>query len=56
MSSSHASAEVATVLGSIPASFDTMESEERQVNQCGIKYDTGTRHKKKKPKNSPCFL
>jgi hypothetical protein len=25
---------VATVLGSIPASFDTVESEGRQINQC----------------------
>jgi hypothetical protein len=28
---------VATVLGSIPASLDTVESEERRMNQCGIK-------------------
>jgi hypothetical protein len=27
-------AEVATVLGSIPASFDTVESEGRQMKQC----------------------
>jgi hypothetical protein len=29
-----ANAEIATVLGSIPASFDTVESESRQMNQC----------------------
>jgi hypothetical protein len=29
-----ANAEVATVLGSIPATFDTVESEERQMKQC----------------------
>ncbi len=29
-----ANAEVATVLGSIPASFDTVESEGRQMKQC----------------------
>jgi hypothetical protein len=29
---------VATVLGSIPASSDTMESERRQMKQCWIKY------------------
>jgi hypothetical protein len=29
-----ASAEVATVLGSIPASSDTVESEERQMKLC----------------------
>jgi hypothetical protein len=30
--------EVATGLGSIPASSDTVESEGRQMNQCGIQY------------------
>jgi hypothetical protein len=29
-----ANAEVATVLGSIPATFDTVESEGRQMKQC----------------------
>ncbi len=33
-----ANAEVPTVLGSIPASSDTVESEERQMKQCWIKY------------------
>ncbi len=33
-----ANAEVATVLGSIPASSDTVESEGRQMKQCWIKY------------------
>ncbi len=33
-----ANAEVATVLGSIPASSDTVESEGRQMNQCWIQY------------------
>jgi hypothetical protein len=32
-----ANAEVATVLGSFLASFDTVESEGQQLNQCGIK-------------------
>ncbi len=31
-------AEVATVLGAIPASSDTVESERHQMNQCRIKY------------------
>jgi hypothetical protein len=31
-------AEVATVLGSIPASSDTVESEGLQMKQCNIKY------------------
>ncbi len=31
-------AEVATVMGLIPASFDTVESEERQKRRCWIKY------------------
>ncbi len=34
----NANAEVATVLGSIPASFDTVESEGRQMKQYWIKY------------------
>jgi hypothetical protein len=33
-----ASAEVATVMGSIPASSDTVESERRQMKQCWISY------------------
>jgi len=33
-----ADAKVATVLGSIPASSDTLESEGRQMKQCWIKY------------------
>jgi hypothetical protein len=33
-----ANAEVATVLGSIPASSNTEESERRQMKQCGIQY------------------
>ncbi len=39
---------VATVLGSIPASSDTVESEGRQMKQCWISYI-----KKGKPKKSP---
>jgi hypothetical protein len=35
-----ANTEVATVLGSIPASSDTKESEGRQMKQCLIKYRT----------------
>ncbi len=42
-----ANAEVATVLGSIPASSDTVESEGRQMKLCLIKYI----HKK-----SPCLI
>ncbi len=34
----HANAEVATVLGSIPASSDTVESEGRQMKQYWIQY------------------
>jgi len=41
-----ANAEVATVLGSIPASSDTVESEGRQIKQCWIQYI--------KDKKSPC--
>ncbi len=33
-----ANAEVATVLGSIPSSSDTVESEGRQMKQCWIRY------------------
>jgi hypothetical protein len=33
-------AKVATVLGSIPASSDTVESEGQQIKRCGIKYCT----------------
>jgi hypothetical protein len=33
-----ANAEVATVLGSIPTSSDTVESEGRQMKQCRTKY------------------
>jgi hypothetical protein len=44
-----ANAEVATVLGSIPASSDTVESEGRQIKQFGIQYI-----EEKNPKNSPC--
>jgi hypothetical protein len=33
-----ANAKVATILGSLPASSDTMESEGRQMKQCGIQY------------------
>ncbi len=40
-------AKVAIVLGSIPASSDTVESEGRQKKQCWITYIT------RKPKNSP---
>ncbi len=43
-----ANAAVATVLGSIPASSDTMESEGRQIKQCWISYI-----KKKFIKKSP---
>ncbi len=43
-----ANAEVVTVLGSIPASSDTVESAGRQMKQCWIKY--------KKIQISPCFL
>jgi hypothetical protein len=39
---------VATVLGSIPASSDTMESERRQMKQCWITYI-----KRKNQKNHP---
>ncbi len=42
-------AEVPTVLGSIPASSDTVESEGRQMKQCWIQYI----EKKKNPKKSP---
>jgi hypothetical protein len=35
-----ANAPVATVLGSIPASIGTVESEGRQMKQCWIKYET----------------
>ncbi len=42
-----ANAVVATVLGSIPASSDTVESEGRQMKQCWISYIK----KKKNPKN-----
>jgi hypothetical protein len=35
-----ANAEVATVLASIPASSDTVESEMRQMRHCGIQYCT----------------
>ncbi len=38
---------VATVMGSIPASSDTVESEGRQIKQCWISYI------KENPKNSP---
>jgi hypothetical protein len=39
-----ANAKVATVLGSIPASYDTVKSEQRQMTQCYIKYlDTNKR-------------
>ncbi len=41
-------AKVATVLGSIPASSDTVESEWRQMKQCWIKYI-----KIKNPQKSP---
>ncbi len=37
-SSLMANTEVATVLGLIPASSDTVESEGRQMKQCWIKY------------------
>ncbi len=43
---------VATVLGSIPASFDTVESEGRQMKQCWITY----LHKKKKSKNPSLWV
>ncbi len=43
-----ANAEVATVLGSIPASSGTVESERRQMKQCWIQYI-----EKKIPKKSP---
>jgi hypothetical protein len=33
-----ANAKVTTVLSPIPASFDTVESEGQQMQQCGIKY------------------
>jgi hypothetical protein len=46
-----ANAEVATVLGSIPASSDTVESEGRQMKQCWIQYI-----EKINPKKSPFFL
>ncbi len=36
--SATANAEVATVLGSIPASSDTVESEGRQMKRCWIQY------------------
>jgi hypothetical protein len=39
---------VATVLGSIPASSDTVESERRQMKHCRITYI-----KRKKPKIPP---
>jgi len=42
-----ANAPVATVLGSIPASVGTVESEGRQMKQCWILYE------QKKKKNSP---
>jgi hypothetical protein len=45
-----ANAEVATALGSIPASTDTVESEGRQMKQCWIQYI------EKKSKKSPCYL
>jgi hypothetical protein len=34
----NASSKFATVLGSIPASSDTVDYEGRQTKQCGIKY------------------
>ncbi len=43
-------AEVATVLGSIPASSDTVESKGRQLKQSWIQY------KEKKPKKSPVLI
>ncbi len=33
-----ANAKVATLLGSIPASSDTVESEGRQMKQCSVTY------------------
>jgi hypothetical protein len=45
-----ANSEVATVLGSIHASSDTVECEVRQMNHCWIKYWT-----KKIPKSSPVY-
>ncbi len=39
-----ANAQVATVLGSIPASSDTLESKGRQMKQCWIKYLWNTYH------------
>ncbi len=41
-----ANAEVATVLGSIPASSDTVESEERQMKQCWNQYKEEQKYKK----------
>jgi len=44
-----ATAKVATVLGSIPASSDSVESEGRQMKQCWINYI-------KNPKNPPVSI
>ncbi len=44
-------AKVATVLGSIPASFDTVESEGRQMKQCWI---TSIKRKNQKKSNTTC--
>jgi hypothetical protein len=44
-----ASAKVATVLGSIPASSDTVEFEGRKMKQCWIKYNMWRKKSKKPP-------
>ncbi len=48
-------ANVATVLGSIPASSDTVESEGRQMNQCWITY-IKRKKEKKIPFHASCPL
>ncbi len=48
-------AKVATVLGSIPASSDTVESEGRQMQQCWITYIKKSPLTKKSLKNSTYF-
>ncbi len=42
-----------TVLGSIPASSDTMESKGRQMKQCRIKY---IKKEEKKSENLPVYI
>ncbi len=50
-----ANAEVATVLCSIPASSDTMESEGRQMKQCWIKYRKKNKNPPQKKRKKECI-